>query len=279
MRTPDELLASGLGVIERAYVMGAYRCAPLFSGGHDSLCACHIASQHRSFQGVVHHIDTTIGAQYTREFVQRVCDKFGWRLAIHKSKISYEMIVRKHGFPGPGAHGKVYNFLKERCVREIIRGSKAWRDMTMLINGARAQESVRRMGYVSAVTVGRIDKHGKNVECNRAWTAPCHDWSKAEQMIYMDEHGLPINRLKVQTGMSRECNCGAFAEPGEIETVREHIPDVAAEIGRLEPIAKALGKPCVWGQRPPGKVVVGKTGPMCHGCDRRAARSGIVISR
>jgi len=277
MRTADELLASGLAVIERAYVMGAYRCAPLFSGGHDSLCACHIASQHRSFQGTVHHINTTIGSKYTRAFVERVCGKFGWNLVVHQSKVSYELIIGKYGFPGPGSHGKVYNFLKERCVRGIVSGSKAFRGATMLVNGARAEESVRRMGYVAPLTIGRIDKHGKRVECNRAWTAPCHDWSKADQMLYMDEYGLPVNRLKVAVGLSGECFCGAFASPGELDLIRQHAPDVAAEIDRLTEIAKAAGKPCRWGERPPGKVTVSATGPLCHGCDRSAAMSGIVI--
>ena len=96
MRSPDELLESGLAVIDRAYVMGGYRCAPLFSGGHDSLCACYVASQHRSFTGSVNHIRTGIGSEYTFGFVQRVCDGLGWKLNVHQSlaKDSYEQAVR-----------------------------------------------------------------------------------------------------------------------------------------------------------------------------------------
>lgn len=268
MRTADELLASGLAVLERAYCMGAYHMAPLFSGGHDSLCACHIASQHRSFLGIVHQIDTGIGSKYTREFSQRVCDKFGWQLKVWKSVATYEEQVRLHGFPGPGQHGTTYNRLKDRCIYKITKG-KNW---TMLVNGARAQESVRRMGRVQSVTIG--DANRRNLK--RVWTAPCHDWSKAEQQHYMDEFGLPINRIKVLVGLSGECFCGAFAQPGELDLIRQHAPDVAEQIDRLASIAKSCGKPCVWGQRPAGTIDVAETGPLCSSCDQRMA--GILLT-
>jgi 3'-phosphoadenosine 5'-phosphosulfate sulfotransferase (PAPS reductase)/FAD synthetase len=249
----------------------------LFSGGHDSLVATHLASQHKAFRGHVYHIATGIGAQYTREFVQRVCDKFGWQLIILKSPETYEGYIRDYGFPGPGHHGITYNRLKERCVRMIVRGRKPWNNSAMLVTGARAQESVRRMGHVAPVQIGRRDKQtGKLVEANRVWTAPCHDWSKAEQMLYMDEYGLPVNKLKVALGMSGECFCGCFAQPGELDAIREHAPDVATEIDRLKTVAIECGKPCVWGQKPQGSVSVEPTGPLCVGCDRRATMSGVV---
>lgn len=278
MRDADQLTEAGLAVLDRAYCMGAYRNAPLFSGGHDSLCATYLASQHRSFQGRVHHINTGIGSKYTRQFVERVCEKFGWTLVVHRSSETYEQIVSTKGFPGPGAHRYVYIKLKDRCVQKIVNGSRMFRNATMLVNGARAEESTRRMGHVAAVQAGEWDKkNNKWVKRNRVWTAPCHDWSKAEQMLFMDEHGLPINRVKVAVGLSGECFCGAFAAPGERETIREHVPDVSAEIDRLSGVAAACGKPCVWGERPPGKIAVLETGPMCSGCDRRAAANGIQI--
>lgn len=278
MRTVDELIESAQAVLEAAYLKGAYTIAPLFSGGHDSLCAVHLASQHRAFRGVVHHINTGIGAKYTREFVERVCGKFGWTLKVHKSKATYEQRVAEFGFPGPGSHDKTYNRLKDRCVYMATAG-KAWK---MLVTGCRAQESVRRMGHVEPVKIGDTKRDGKTgrllvVNRKRVWTAPCHDWSKAEQMLYMDEFGLPVNRVKVAVGLSGECFCGAFAAPGERELIREHCPDVSAEIDRLTEIAKVCGKPCVWGQRPAGDVAVAETGPLCSSCDRRAAASGLIV--
>lgn len=279
MRTVEQLESSALEVLDRAYYKhGAYKMAPLFSGGHDSLCACYLASQHRGFAGVVHHIDTGIGARYTREFVERVCSKFGWQLKVWKSLDTYEKLIRGFGFPGPGAHYLSYIMLKERCVVSITKG----KNKVMLVNGARSQESTRRMGNVAAIQVGDVRTNKKTgetrrINLKRIWTAPCHDWSKAEQQHYMDECGLPINKLKLALGMSGECFCGAFASPGELDRIRQFAPDVAAEIDRLAAIAAQHGKPCRWGERPAGKIEVAETGPLCTSCDYRASAGGFVI--
>lgn len=274
MRDVEQLITDGLAVLDKAYYAGAYKCAPLFSGGHDSLVACHLASQHKSFGGIVHHIDTGIGSEYTRRFVDGVCERFGWRLIVHKSKDTYEQQVATHGFPGPGMHGTTYNRLKERCVQKIAKG-RGWK---MLVNGARAQESQRRMGKVQPVVIGDQTKDGKTINRSRVWTAPCHDWSKAEQMLYMDELGLPVNKIKVAVGLSGECFCGSMASPGEKALIDEHAPDVGTKIDRLAEVAKACGLPCIWGERPPGKIVVAPTGPLCGMCDQRAVASGIVVT-
>jgi 3'-phosphoadenosine 5'-phosphosulfate sulfotransferase (PAPS reductase)/FAD synthetase len=272
-RDIEQLVGLAMSTFDLAYYRGAFTMAPLFSGGHDSLVACHLASQHKAFGGVVHHIDTGIGAKYTRLFVQRVCDSQGWKLRVHKSKQTYEQFVAQFGFPWVMMHSVVYRQLKERCVQRIVRG-KSWK---MLVNGARAQESHRRMGYVVPIRHGDITKSGprkgKRRNLNRMWTAPCHDWSKAEQQLYMDEFGLPTNKIKVAVGISGECFCGAFAHPGELEKIREHAPDVATEIDRLAIIAATCGKPCLWGQRPPecpAPLVIPETGPLCIRCDQRA---------
>ena len=267
MRTVDELTASAHAVIDRGFFMGGMVMMPLFSGGHDSLCACHVASQHKKFTGSVHHIDTGIGAKYTRAFVDRVCQKYGWTLHVYKSPSTYEQYVAHNGFPGPGSHRYVYARLKERCVRMICK-SKMPR---LLISGCRSLESARRMGYVQPVQVGeKNQKTGELTSRKRIWTAPCHDWSKAEQEHYMDEMGLPVNRLKVALGMSGECFCGAYAKPFEIDAIREHAPEVAAEIERLTVVAKASGKPCIWGQAPSRTAAEPAPGPLCHSCVKSA---------
>ena len=98
----------------------------------------------------------------------------------------------------------------------------------------------------------------------------------------MDEHGLPRNPIKTSPlGMSGECFCGAFARPFEINLVRRFAPDVAEEIDRLAVIAKANGKPCVWGQKPkghPGQMEFAWSGPLCTSCDQRAAASGFMLN-
>lgn len=274
-RTADELTASALAVIDAGFAAGVMTMLPLFSGGHDSLCACHVASQHPRFSGEVHHIDTGIGAKRTREFVEEVCREFGWKLNVWKSNFSYEKFVRRLGFPGPGTHQWIYNKLKDRCVAALAKGRRV-----AFITGCRSAESVRRMGHVEAVKVGEKSKlTGKVTKMNRVWVAVCHDWTTADQQTYMNEHDLPRSPMKLALGMSGECFCGAFASPGELDRIRQHAPDVAAEIDRLTVIAQECGAHAKWGTRPDKKkgIVVAETGPLCSSCDRRAEAAGLLF--
>jgi 3'-phosphoadenosine 5'-phosphosulfate sulfotransferase (PAPS reductase)/FAD synthetase len=277
-REPDELQASGLAVIDRAMLYSS-TMAPLFSGGHDSFCACHIASKHPKFRGEVYHIDTGIGAKATRAFVDQVCRDQGWRLRVYRSPSTYERFVRERGFPGPGMHGRAYTRLKDRCVRMIVKGAAARHNMRRaLITGCRSQESTRRMGHVEPVKIGERSKAtGELKEQNRCWVAPCHDWSAEDQHRYMDWHDLPRNPLKLALGMSGECFCGAFAEPGERAKIDRHCPEVGVEIDRLAVIARECGMHDRWGTRPDKGIVVAETGPLCTSCDRRATFAGIIV--
>ena len=122
-RSVDELLARGLAVIDRAFSeASATRMVPLFSGGHDSLSACFVASHHPAFRNEVFHINTTIGSKKTREFVENTCLELGWHWHVFTSNFSYEKFVSRLGFPGPGAHQWVYNKLKDRCVSSMAKG-------------------------------------------------------------------------------------------------------------------------------------------------------------
>jgi len=172
-----------------------------------------------------------------------------------------------------------------------------------LITGCRAQESTRRMGHVEPLKIGEVQHRtvvwrrmlgGPPVkvkldppeefvaEKRRYWTAPCHDWSSAEQQQFMDDFDIPKNPIKqTPLGMSGECFCGAFARPNEIALIRRYAPDVAEEIDRLAVIAHQLGKPEVWGVSPDrGKgIVVVKSGPLCNSCDIRAMSAGITVDQ
>jgi hypothetical protein len=138
------------------------------------------------------------------------------------------------------------------------------------------------MGHVAPVQIGeKSKKTGKTTKTNRIWTAPCHDWTAEEQVAYMHHFYLPENPVKATMGISGECFCGAFASPGELDRLRVHAPDVAAEVDRLTEVATVHGTHNVWGTRPKKTVgvVLATTGMLCSGCDQRAAASGIVISR
>ncbi len=276
-RTVEALTASAHGVIDEAFTRGASIMMPMLSGGHDSLSATYLASQHPRFDGSVYHIDTGIGAHATRAFVNDVCAEYKWDLKVFKSASTYEEFIRQRGFPGPGMHQWAYVRLKERCVRQMMRAQD--KPKIALITGCRSQESTRRMGSVEPVKVGEMTKRGLTNR-RRYWVAPCHDWSAQDQLTFMDHHDLPRNPIKLTPiGMSGECFCGAFAKPGELAMIRQYAPDVAEEIDRLSEIAVACGKHSVWGTRPDRKkgIVVSATGPLCNSCDARALAAGIII--
>ena len=69
---------------------------------------------------------------------------------------------------------------------------------------------------------------------------------------------------------SGECNCGAYAAPGEREELQALYPEwFDATIGALEREAQAAGlAQCVWGARQDG-VALAADEPMCSDCQLR----------
>ena len=273
----NDLITRGHAIIDLAILAGAKSITPLFSGGHDSLCACLVASRHRAFEGEVFHIDTGIGASATRIYIEERCAEYGWNLRIFKSNFTYERFVMEKGFPSPGAHQWVYNRLKDRALYSITKG----RGPTSLIAGCRQHESKRRMGHVEPLQVGETSKKtGRVRNANRLWTNPCWDWTSETQHAFLTASDIIRNPIKMSPlAMSGECFCGAFARPGEIELVKKFAPDVAEKIDRLERLVAPQGGRCKWGTRAKDErgIVISPTGPMCSSCDFKAAASGIVL--
>jgi len=233
----------------------------LFSGGHDSLCATHVASSHPAFVSAV-HINTGIGVPQTRQFVRDTCKEHGWELFEYHPPVPYREIVKEHGFPGPGGHLYMYTRLKERCIRQLTREHKTHRlEHIGLVSGVRSEESTRRMRHVDAI----------QKEISRIWIAPIHAWDKRQCNDYIDKHNLKRNEVVDLIHMSGECLCGAFASPGEREELRLWFPDVVKEIEEIEAEVAKTEKPCVWGQKP--TRIAGQQEmafmPMCVGCGKR----------
>ena len=214
----------------------------MFSGGHDSRCAVHVASLFKIFAGCV-HINTGIGVEETRDYVRQTCAENGWPLREMRSPISYESLVRKYGFPGPASHQMMYTRLKERCVRQLVRESKIGKyDRILLVAGIRQSESTRRKFR---------EPHQR--EFCRVWASPLIYWTTEERNQFMHERGFRPNPVVGKLCMSGECLCGAFAKPGERAEIAAAYPAADAEISRLEKIAAECGVPCKWGTRPPKK--------------------------
>lgn len=240
----------------------------MFSGGHDSLCATYMAAQHLAFSGAV-HINTGIGIEQTREFVRDTCARFGWPLTEVRAKEDcgqdYDDLVIERGFPGPFHHRKMYNRLKERALRLLVRDAKrSWSDRIILVTGVRREESTRRMGTVQPI----------NREGARVWVAPLTHFTSLDKNHYIAQHGLPRNEVVDLLHMSGECLCGAFAHPGELDEISHWFPEEATRIRELERRARDAGVHCKWGEPPPEKPdpdQIDLFQPLCVGCDARRA--------
>lgn len=235
----------------------------LFSGGHDSLTATHIAAQHPAFTAAV-HINTGIGIEETRAFVRETCLALEWPLKEYRAKEDcgqdYRELCLRYGFPGPPAHSKMYIRLKERALDLCIRTTKTKRsDRVILVTGARSQESARRMGHVLP-----LKKDGASI-----WLNIIHDWSKLDCNRYIDSRQLNRNRVVDLIHMSGECLCGAFAHPGELKEIEFWFPETAAQIRQLEIEVKAAGHKYSWEDRPPcarPRFVSERQMPLCYDC-------------
>jgi len=240
----------------------------LFSGGHDSLCSSHIASQHPRFDGCI-HINTGIGVKETREYVRETCRDLGWPLKEYHPPDRYEDLVIERGFPGPGHHWKMYQRLKERCLRMILREHGTRNRKIAFISGRRKQESARRM-----VNVDEAIKAGPFPSGRALWVNPLIAWDSSDKNKYIQAHNLPRNPVVELLCMSGECLCGAFASPNELEMIRGFYPETAAEIDAIAEKVRAAGKHSIWGTRPPGSKKNPKQVdlPLCFSCSAKHGR-------
>ncbi len=236
----------------------------LFSGGHDSLCATHVAMTNGYAQEVV-HVNTGIGIEQTNQYVRDICAEHGWPLNELHPPTTYDDLVTAYGFPGPAGHSLMYRRLKERCLADFARKRKAKRGAPLVyVVGIRHQESARRM-------------HAQQTEWQHApksgwtWRAPILDWSKADCNRYIEEQRLRRNEVVDVLHMSGECLCGSFARPGERDEIKAWFPETDARIADLEQAVRDAGHHgCVWGQRPPNvareQMWLIPPGPLCSSC-------------
>jgi 3'-phosphoadenosine 5'-phosphosulfate sulfotransferase (PAPS reductase)/FAD synthetase len=247
----------------------------LMSGGHDSLCACHIASRHPSFTGII-HINTSIGIEGTRDFVRKTCAKYRWNLHEYHPPVDYATIIKEYGFPGPGMHWRMYQRLKERCLRNVLRDfrGKDRSQKIVFVSGVRRKESARRMISVGA---DAIKTGEKNPSPRIVWANPLINWDDTDKMDYMAAHNLPTNEIAKKLCMSGECLCGAFAKPGELAEIKAVAPEAYEQIKALEQELEQSGqKRCKWGAKPdevynydPDQMML----PLCVDCQTKLEAS------
>jgi len=207
----------------------------LFSGGKDSLVAGLVENVKEAA-----YCNTGVGLNFN--YVLETCNKLGWKLNVvfPKPTETFEIFVKRFGFPHQGMHNAVMGFLKWHPIRKWANEQD--RDI-LLISGRRKKESKRRMKMKS-------NKQYSEMEGMRFY-APIYNWTTKQVWDYIKEHGLEISPIYKTMHMSGDCFCGAFAQKGESQLLYTFHKDLAEQIIELE--NKYGGK---WGN---GTSMIGTT--------------------
>lgn len=238
----------------------------LYSGGNDSTTVAHLF-QHSADYAI--HANTTIGIEQTRQFVRDTCKHFNLKLLeyVPPAGSTYRDLVLEQGFPGPGLHFKMYQRLKERCLRQAKRElvSNPREERIVFLSGRRRTESARR------ANVPEMSREGSVV-----WVSPLVNWTKTDMNTYREIVGdVPRNEVSDLIHMSGECLCGAFAKLGELDEIGMWFPEIVEHIRQLEHEVAATGKfppkICKWGWGAGTPIDANtQSGPLCSSCEYRA---------
>lgn len=262
----------------------------LFSGGHDSVKLLDFFATELNIKGDVKkkvaYIDTGIGMKQNKEFVKKTCNDYGLDLKIighehmadddhYKTPPTFKEVVKEHGFPGPGQHDKMYNFLKGRRINKLVQDHKEYyKDRIMLITGVRKDESVNRMKNTEV-----IQRDGAKL-----WVAPIAFWSDEFMMEYGRRNDTPRNPIVdlLEDAGVKDCGCGAFAHKGEREELEMWFPEFWDRLKKIEDEVKEE-KPCpndlrkhYWGWGAEKDITQTELfdGKLCSGCNFRAEKVG-----
>ncbi len=210
----------------------------MFSGGKDSLVACHKHwidnNKPKDFKVV--YCKTGVGLN--EDYVKGICEKFGWELimvepAPHET---FDKFVERFSFPHQGMHSAVMGFLKWHPIRKWHnQQKKAGRNITF-ISGRRKKESARRKRMKS-------NKEMVVTEGMKFWSY-IFNMETVEVWDYLKEHDLQRSPTYDTMHLSGDCLCGAFSSKGESDWLTVFHPDMAKKFRDLE--AKYGGK---WGNQ------------------------------
>lgn len=252
-RSPHDLIAQAKAEHQ------PIRTVCLFSGGNDSTVLAHLCRNH--YDALV-FIDTGTAVPGVREFVERYAAWIEKPLEVYEAGDAFRKMVLGSlgGFPGPAQHNRAYNRLKERQLERMLREAKRGHSRSarvLALTGIRRGESDRRSMRTP------LTRRGSLAFCN-----PLIDWSDLAMREYRYGWGLPESDVAALIHRSGECNCGAFAAPGEREMLQSLWPEwFERTIASLERETLAAGlRACRWGDRPGAAV---DAGALCSDCQLR----------
>ena len=276
------MLESSREIINRAIVdYQPYAIVIMFSGGHDSLAAYHIARLLNVPLTHFLHGITGTGIKETTTFARKIGERSGLIYLEANAKNAFEEYVMRKGFFGIGiqAHEFAYHILKRTHFRhqlsKYIRQGRKGRKI-LLINGARKQESKNRK--LSMINPIKID--GPNI-----WVNIINDLLAIERNEFLlDYERNPVYDILHRSG---ECICGTMQNQETRKEVTYWYPYWGGWLDDLEKRACEHGFCWKWGEDLPPAIRAQKKFerelsagqlfmPMCQSC---VARSDEQISQ
>jgi 3'-phosphoadenosine 5'-phosphosulfate sulfotransferase (PAPS reductase)/FAD synthetase len=231
---PDDAQRGGSGL--------PYEDIAMFSGGYDSLVATHYTMQKLGGDCVL-HIDTKTGLDKNKQFVENVCENFGWELEVISPDKTLTEFAKEWGFPKAHSHSWIYRYLKENPLSKFVTSLES--DKPRMYTGVRKSESDRRMKNVTAGS--EENSNGRWI-----WESPIADFSADDVREYMIKNGLPRSPVVENIGRSGECFCGAYSDRfAELVSLKEEYPEQYDWVKDVEKeVQEEIGSDesyCYWG--------------------------------
>lgn len=245
-------------ILEEVQQLEPYATCVLFSGGKDSMAAYQVCKAQNVKIDYLIHINTRTGIQETTNFVRNFAESEGVTYIEGDAGTKYEDYVLRKGFFGTGshAHSFAYHLLKQHvlasAISHNIRHGRRNRNI-LLINGARTDESSRRMLGCGSVPI-RKDRTG-------VWVNVINDWTKDDRDDFLKECKAPVNPVTTKLCRSGECLCGTMQSKQTREEVGYFYPEWEMWMAGLE--AKVRKKfPWGWGENMPKNYALEKAGQL-----------------
>ena len=194
----------------------------LFSGGKDSLTACHLMQDELD---AVLYCKTGVGLQENIDFVKDTAQLYGWKLYTVQPKKGeeFEDFVRKFGFPHRAQHRAIMAYLKYHPIRQFNREHKA--DDITFISGRRPEENYQRRKKVKT-ELEFVD--------GMKFSSPLFQWQTPDLWNYIKKNELDLCPVYETMHMSGDCYCGAYSKKGESFLLATFHNYMAKRIAELE---------------------------------------------